>query len=157
MAAEVIFFKHASDLLSPLVSDALVLKSTVSRLHIIWPLPPLKLHLRLLYKVLVTLCNYFIYWLASPTSLSKYIAVTPHPGAQYINLSKWKPARLQISTCDLECVLEPFRTGAHFQNNAASPSHHHPFSVHSAPWPWKYHQPSLTSSRISELTFLENN
>ena len=120
-------------------------------------LSPLKLHLRLLYKVLVTLCNYFIYWLASPTSLSKYIAVTAHPGAQYINLSKWKTARLQISTCDLECALEPFITGAHFQNNAASPSHHHPFSVHSAPWPWKYHQPSLTSSCISELTFLENN
>lgn len=42
MAAEVIFFKHASDPTSPLVSDALALKSkaltTVSRLRIIWPL-----------------------------------------------------------------------------------------------------------------------
>ena len=59
MAAEVIFFKHESDPISPLLSDALVSKSkaltTVSTLHIIWPLPPLKLHLRLLYKVLVTL------------------------------------------------------------------------------------------------------
>lgn len=92
MAAEVILLKCQVHPLSPLVLDALAIKAralnVVSRPSVIWPLPPPHTFISGPLKSACHTHNYFIYRLASPTSLSKYIHDTAHPGAQYIKLSE---------------------------------------------------------------------